>query len=87
MKMAKTCHLCFLLDTPTPRHRTPPRWRSLCLGEPEAEFFEFFDPPRLRNPRLGEPLRLGQAIVPVLLFLRLILEFITLLFGFPMEDI
>ena len=66
----------------------------LHLGEPEAGFFEFSDPPRRRNPRLGEPLRLcvallclGQATIPVLFFLRFILESITLLFGLPMEDI
>ena len=64
-----------------------PRRRSLLLGEPEVEFSEFSDPPRRRNPRLGEPLCLGQAIVRVLFFLRLILESVTLLFGLPMEDI
>ena len=77
-----------------PRRRAPPRWRSLQLGELEAEFFEFSDPPMCRNPRQGEPLRLGvvllhlgKVIVPVLFFLRLILESVTLLFGLPMEDI
>ena len=67
--------------------------RSLCLGETEAEFFKFSDPPRRRNPRLGGPLclgvallRLGQATVPVLFFLRLTLQFVTLLFGLSMED-
>ena len=29
-----------------PRRRAPPRQRSLRLGEPEVEFFKFFDPPR-----------------------------------------
>ena len=66
----------------------------ICLGEPEAKFFEFSDSPRSRNPFLDEPLhlgvavlRLGQATVPVLFFLRLILESVTFLFGIPMKDI
>ena len=73
----------------------------LHLGELEARFFEFSDPPRRRNPSLGEPLRLcvallrlcvallrlGQATIPILFFLRFILEFVTLLFALPIEDI
>ena len=88
VKMAKFGHFCVLLDTLTPRRR------SLRLSELEAKFSKFSDLPRHRNPRLGEPLhlgvtllRLGQARVLVLFFLRLILEFVTLLFGLPMEDI
>ena len=77
--MAKTGHFCFLLDT------LAPRWRSLHLGGPETLSEKFL-------LRLGEPLhlgvvllRLGQATVPVLFFLRLILESITLLFGLPVD--
>ena len=80
MKMAKTGHFCFCL--------TPLR-----LGEPEAEFFEFSVPPRSRKPRLGGPLclgvtllRLGQATVPVMFSLRLILESVTILFELSMKD-
>ena len=80
MKMAKTGHFCFC-STP------------LCLGDPEAEFFEISVLLRCRNPRLGEPLclgvtllRLGQATVPVMFFLRLILESVTLLFELSMKD-
>ena len=70
-----------------PRRGAPPRQRSLRIGETEAEFSEFSNLPRRRNLRLGEPLHLGQATVPVLFFIRLILEFVTLLFRLPMEDI
>ena len=102
VKRAIFGNFCVLLDTPTPKRRcgAPPRRRSLLLGELEAEFFEFSGPPKRRNPCLGEPLRLGkplrlgvallclgQATVPVLFFLWLILESVTLLFGLPMEDI
>ena len=94
VKMANTGHFCFQHDTPTPRRRSALLGVELHLGEPEAEFSEFYDLPRCRNPRLGEPLRLGitllrlgQATVPVLFFLRLIPESVTLLFGLPMEDI
>ena len=81
MKSVKSSHFYVLLDTPKPR------LRSALLGEPEAEFSKFSDPHRRRNPRLGKPLRLGQTTAPVLFFLWLILEFVTLLFGLPMEDI
>ena len=40
--------------------------------------------PSYKLVRLGV---VGQAIIPVLLFLRLILESVTLLFGLPIEDI
>ena len=39
-KGGKIPHLCFLLDTSSPRRK------SAHLGEPEAEFYELFDPPR-----------------------------------------
>ena len=84
--MAKTGHFCFLHNTPTPRRRAPPRRRSLRLGRPETPFEKFL-------LHLGEHLRLGvalvrlgQATIPVLFFLRLILESITLLFELSMED-
>ena len=71
-----------------PRRGTPPRRRSLLLGELEVEFSEFFNPSRCRNLHLGViVLRLGQAIIQVLFFLRLILESVTLLFELPIEDI
>ena len=63
-----------------------PRWRSLRLGGLETHSEKFL-------LRLGEPLRLGvallrlgQATIPVLFFLRLILESVTVLFGLTMED-
>ena len=59
---------------------------ELRLGKPET-------PPEKFLLCLGEPLRLGvallhlsQATIPVVFFLRLILEFVTLLFGLSMED-
>ena len=56
MERAKSSNFCILLDTLKPRRR------SGRLGEPEAKSFEFFDPPRRRNPCLGEPLRLGALL-------------------------
>ena len=56
-----------------PKRRAPPRQRSLCLGRPKT-------PPEKFLLRLGITLlRLGQTTVPVLFFLRLILEPVTLL--------
>ena len=63
-----------------------PRRRSACLGGPETPSEKFL-------LRLGEPLRLGvallrlgQATIPILVFLQLILESVTLLFGLSTED-
>ena len=70
----------------TPRHRAPPRQRSLRLGGPETPSKKFLLRVGIALLRLGEFLRLGQAIVPVLFFLRLILESVTFLFGFLMGD-
>ena len=57
-----------------------PRRRSARLGGLET-------PPEKFILHLGvAPLRLGQATIPALLFLQLILESVTLLFGLSMED-
>ena len=63
-----------------------PRRRSARLGGPETPSEKFL-------LRLGEPLRLGvallrlgQATIPILVFLQLILESVTLLFGLSTED-
>ena len=63
MKMAKFGHFCVLLDTPMPRRRSACLSVEIRLGEPEAEFSKFSDLPRRRNPRLGEPLRLGVVLL------------------------
>ena len=93
VKMAKTRHSCFLLDTPTPRRRAPPRRRSSRLGGPETPPKKFLLHLGVAPLCLSEPihlgvalLRLGPTIVPVLLFLQLILESVTPLFGLSMED-
>ena len=87
VKMAKTGHLCFLLDTPTPRRK------CARLGGPKTPSEKFLLRLGIVMLRLGEPLclgvallRLGQPTVLVLFFLRLILESVTFLFGFPMGD-
>ena len=59
VKRAKSSHFCILLDTPTPRRRSTRLGIEFRLGEPEVEFSKFSDPPRHRNPWLGEPLCLG----------------------------
>ena len=46
MKRAKSGHLCFQHDTHTPRHRAPPRRRSLLLGKPEPRVSALSGPPR-----------------------------------------
>ena len=56
-----------------PRCRASPRQKSLCLDGPETSLEKFF-------------LSLGVVTVTLLLFLRLILESVTLLFGLSMED-
>ena len=87
MKRAKSGNFCFQFNTPWPRRR------SARLGEPKDEFFVCMIRLGISPLRLGEPLflgvallRLGQVIVPVLFFLWLILESVTLLFGLSMED-
>ena len=58
MKMTKTDHFCFC--------STPLRIGvgvHVRLSEPEAKFSEFSNPLRRRNPRSGEPLRLGIALL------------------------
>ena len=63
-----------------PRHRAPPRRSSLRLGELETPSEKFL-------LRLSITLlHLGQSTVPILFFLRLILESVTFLFGLSMED-
>ena len=62
------------------------RRRSLRLGGPKTPPEKFLLRLGVAPLRIGEPLRLGQAIVLVLFFIRLILEFVTLLFELSMED-
>ena len=87
MKRVKSGHFCFQLDTPWPRRR------SARLGEPEDEFSVCMIHLGVSPLRLGGPLFLGVALlsvgqvtVPVLFFLWLILEYVTLLFGLSIED-
>ena len=64
-----------------------PRRRSLRLGGPETPLEKFLLRLGVEPLRLGIALpRLGQATVPAVFFRRLILEFVTLLFGLSMED-
>ena len=53
------------------------RQRLVHLGKPEA---------RISDCLICLGVALGQATVPVLFFLRLILESVALLFGLSMED-
>ena len=70
-RMAKFGHLCFLLDTPSPRGR------SARLGKHEALISKFMirlgvDVLRLDKPlRLGEQLRLGEPLYLGVALLRL----------------
>ena len=85
-KWQKLVYFRVLLDTSTLRCRSARLGVELRLGGPETPSEKFM-------LLLGEPLclgiallRLGQATVPVLFFLRLILKSVTLLFGLSMED-
>ena len=51
----------FLLDTPTPRRRAPPRKRPLRVGGPDPKVSALSGPPRRCVLHLGEPLYLGVA--------------------------
>ena len=69
LKWPKLVHFRVLDDTPTPRHKSARLGLDLRLGGLETPLEKFL-------------LRLSQATVPILFFLWLILEPVTLLFDF-----
>ena len=70
VKMAKFCHFYFLLDTPTPMCRSARLGVELRLSggpyakaNPSPEFLHFLFRLGVVVLRLGEPLRLGVALL------------------------